>query len=129
MRAPFRIVAVVLLSFALGLHWAALQSAAWTSMLIERIQSASLADALRTTFDGKHPCNICIVVRDGRAAEQGNPAASTEAGKQSPQLELTLSPAPWLWVLDPPACMPAVTTVMGFAARLDPPPIPPPRFA
>ena len=49
MRGPLRVVAVVLLSFALGLHWAALQSVAWTSMFLERVQDVSIGEALRTT--------------------------------------------------------------------------------
>ena len=64
--------AVVLLSFSLGLHWAALQSVAWTSMFLERVQQGTLFEALQTTLDGKHPCRICLVVREGRAAAKWN---------------------------------------------------------
>ena len=32
---------------------------AWSSMLIDRCSSQSLAVAISTTFDGQHPCRLC----------------------------------------------------------------------
>lgn len=62
-------VAVVLLSLTLGWHWLALQSIAWTSMLLERTQESSFSVAWTTTFDGKHPCKICKAVAEGQSDE------------------------------------------------------------
>lgn len=63
-----RIIAAGMLSLSLGLHWAVLQSAAWAGMLVDRVQEMSVGEAIRTTFDGAHPCRLCQVVQEGRAA-------------------------------------------------------------
>jgi hypothetical protein len=39
-------------------------------MLITRSLSASVVDAVESTFDGQHPCRVCKVVSGGRQAEQ-----------------------------------------------------------
>jgi hypothetical protein len=55
----------------MGAHWAILQSVAWTGMMITYSQqSSSFKEALEKTFDGKHPCSICNVVKAGRCSEQ-----------------------------------------------------------
>jgi hypothetical protein len=55
----------------MGAHLAILQSVAWTGMVITYSQhSSSLKEALQKTFDGKHPCGICNVVKAGRCSEQ-----------------------------------------------------------
>jgi hypothetical protein len=64
------VLMIVALLTASGGHWAALQSVAWTTMLAENLQSASLSRALVKTFDGKHPCPLCKAVAAGKAAEQ-----------------------------------------------------------
>lgn len=69
-----KIVAVVLLSLSLGLHWSVLQSVAWTSMLVERTQATTFRVALQTTFDGQHPCKLCQVVRAGTSSEKQSEA-------------------------------------------------------
>lgn len=53
-----------------GLHWFALQTAAWTGMLTARASNIGLVEAARTTFDGEHPCALCRAVEKGRADEQ-----------------------------------------------------------
>jgi hypothetical protein len=59
------------LFLGMGAHWAILQSVAWTGMVITYSQhSSSFKEALQKTFDGKHPCGICKVVKAGRCSEQ-----------------------------------------------------------
>ena len=61
---------VGLLMVSVGMHWALLQSIAWTSMLVRYSQQGySVSAALVQTFDGKHPCKICRVTEAGRKAQ------------------------------------------------------------
>lgn len=110
-----------------GAHWAALQTFAWSRMLVEFSQQGSLLSAVTQTFDGQHPCRLCSQVTEGAASEQ---KARTEkgAGYQARPLEA-------LWELSvasiPPAPLsPALErTYMRPLLRgiLDQPPAPPPR--
>jgi hypothetical protein len=73
-RDVFHRIGHVLLILALigatGTHWALLQSVAWTTMLADNLRTTSFTDAVRRTFDGKHPCNLCEDVAKGRQAEK-----------------------------------------------------------
>lgn len=53
-----------------GAHWMLLQVTAWTGMIVARSQSASVGEAVRTTLDGRHPCNICRAIKEGQSDEQ-----------------------------------------------------------
>ena len=55
---------------ALGLHWFALQSLAWTMMIVEYSKQAPLRAAISQTFDGQHPCSLCHAVQKGKSAER-----------------------------------------------------------
>jgi hypothetical protein len=61
---------VTALVCVLGGHWAVLQVAAWTGMAISYSQNDSISEALSKTFDGKHPCKLCQLVKAGKKAEQ-----------------------------------------------------------
>jgi hypothetical protein len=54
-----RVTTIFALCLAIGLHWAALQSVAWTAMLIDYSKHTTLRQALTQTFDGDHPCAMC----------------------------------------------------------------------
>lgn len=54
----------------LGGHWLALQSLAWTRMLVEFSRQNSVSTAISNTFDGKHPCRICLQIRQERRQEE-----------------------------------------------------------
>ena len=63
--AKWMLVGVLMIS--IGMHWALLQSIAWTGMLIRYSQEGrSVATALAMTLDGKHPCKLCRVTESGR---------------------------------------------------------------
>lgn len=122
MRAR-RIITVLVLVLTLGLHWAALQSAAWVSMIVRYSRNTTLQQALVQTFDGQHPCALCRFVADGRKAEH-----------QERQAQLTLlkfdflceAPAAFIFAEVPPnRCEPG--DQQGFT-RCEQPPSPPPRF-
>ena len=65
---------LIILSCALylsGAHWVVLQGTAWTGMLISRSLTASVAEAVSSTFDGQHPCPMCSAITEGRCNEEG----------------------------------------------------------
>jgi hypothetical protein len=69
-RCAARVVTVVALCCSIGLHWIALQSFAWTTMIIDYSKRAPLCQAIAQTFDGAHPCSLCHVVSKGKNSEK-----------------------------------------------------------
>jgi hypothetical protein len=65
-----RFTAVLTLCFAFGLQWIALQSVAWTSMILQNTKQTSFCRAMMRTFDGAHPCSLCHVVNKGKASQE-----------------------------------------------------------
>lgn len=59
-----------MLVLSLGLHWAFLQTVAWTGMIVTYSRDASFKEAVTKTFDGEHPCPLCKVIKKGRAEEK-----------------------------------------------------------
>lgn len=57
-----RLVLMLTAALSIGLHFAVIQMVGWVSMTVEYSQKAPLSEALRMTFDGKHPCEICKLV-------------------------------------------------------------------
>lgn len=117
-------VAALLVCLTLGLHWAALQTFAWTTMIVERAQTGSLAEAIETTFDGQHPCKLCKVVRTGQAAEK-----KAESQLKLQKLELPLPESANPLELPTVAGQPAMVAVTLTPIAGHAPPLPPPRRA
>ena len=120
-------VLAVGLSLSLGLHWLALQSVAWTSMVMERSQTVSLSEAVRTTFDGQHPCRICRFIQEG---QRSDPQAERSSFPGKP-VKLEAPPAT---SLQPRLSVPApmcqkVSDPLFRPSRSAPPLLPPPRRA
>ena len=65
-----KFIVVVALITTTGLHWAVLQSVAWTTMLANNLRTQSLTEAVTHTFDGEHPCCLCKAIAAGRKSEQ-----------------------------------------------------------
>lgn len=65
-----RVATIVALCLSLGFHWLALQSIAWTTMLVENARHVPLSEAVERTFDGNHPCDLCHAVADGKKSEK-----------------------------------------------------------
>lgn len=121
MRSMARAATIVALCLSLGLHWLALQSLAWTTMLMENVWHAQLSEAVAKTFDGSHPCHLCLAVVQGKKSEK-----KSEALPASAKLDLICPSRPQIWQ---PPFVPydygAVT--LGISVRNQPPPLPPPR--
>lgn len=55
---------------SVGGHWAVLQGIAWTGMLVEySVADGSLIKAVTKTFDGEHPCKMCLSITEGKQEE------------------------------------------------------------
>jgi hypothetical protein len=59
-----------------GGHWAALKTVAWAGMLWEYSRGASVTEAVVKTFNGKHPCKLCVSIDAGRQQEQKAPVSA-----------------------------------------------------
>jgi hypothetical protein len=65
-----RAVTILALCCAIGLQWLALQSIAWTTMIVDYSKRGSLCEAIARTFDGTHPCSLCHIVDRGKTTEK-----------------------------------------------------------
>jgi hypothetical protein len=65
-----RRVVVLLVCLSLGMHWSVLQGIAWTGMLISNLAENSVVEAVEKTFDGEHPCPLCLAVKEGQKKEK-----------------------------------------------------------
>jgi hypothetical protein len=108
---------------AVGGHWTVLQSVAWVGMAVNYSQDASLAVALKKTFDGEHPCRLCVAVKEGKNQEKKRDSFKVET-----RLDLVcLAPVAYIHpnlpftLLSPPP--------VNALFRGEAPPTPPPRAA
>jgi hypothetical protein len=70
LRSVARAITIFALCCAIGLHWIALQSLAWTTMIIDYSTRGPLCQAITQTFDGAHPCSLCHAVNAGKHSEK-----------------------------------------------------------
>lgn len=68
------LVAAVLCSF--DLHLQVLQVAAWARMIVTYSQTDGLAQGVRETFDGQHPCNLCEAIEEARETSSDSISAA-----------------------------------------------------
>ena len=118
-----RAVTILALCLAIGLHWLAVQSIAWTSMIVEYSQTTSLPEALAKTFDGKHPCSLCHAVRKGQSSEKKSDFPSL-----TPKIDLICS-ARIIQLMPPVAACEYQSLAAPVHGRAQSPPVPPPRTA
>jgi hypothetical protein len=72
----------------LGGHWALLQTGAWAGMIVQCSEQVGIKAGVVETFDGAHPCPVCLAIKDGKKQEQ----------KRAPLLQAELKKdflAPW----------------------------------
>ncbi len=117
-------VAVILaVALSVGLHWALLQSVAWTGMFVSFAQQTSVKEALVKTFDGKNACRLCKLVREGQQSEK-------EKESLQPLVKIESLPCATRFVLTPPAPLSSPTGMDQAASpRAESPPLQPPRAA
>jgi hypothetical protein len=116
-----KFLVIVALVAATGLHWAALQTVAWTTMLVDNLHSASMQEALVKTFDGRHPCCLCKAIAAGKKSEKKSEAVS-------PVLKLEFPPTTEKFVLISPKPFSVFSPVeLSADSSFPKPPVPPPR--
>lgn len=117
-----KILIAVTLALTLGPQWAVLQSVAWARMFVMFARETSLADAWSDTFDGHHPCKLCVSVQKGREQDQRKQIRDDASG---PKLAV-----PWqAAAFDFFATRDPVTgAIVRLSARAEPPPRPRPRM-
>jgi len=114
---------VLVLVIAIGAHWAVLQSAAWAGMLVNYSHGSTLNEAWTKTFDGKHPCHLCKVVREGKKSERKQEMLKVEV-----KFEFSFI-AGAVWLFPPKPCRQFIAIDSSALARLEAPLTPPPRSA
>jgi len=117
-------ITVLSLGLFLGLHWAVLQSVAWVTMIAAYSEQDTFLVAVSKTFDGRHPCDLCVAIQGAR---------SDESGQDSPRIS---SQTQRDWVFETPAVVYVAPAPMRhsfvlieFNSGIPPlrPPTPPPR--
>jgi hypothetical protein len=116
-----KVLVVGALVCAIGGHWAVLQSVAWVGMFVKFSQSDPLKPALVKTFNGKHPCKLCLLIATGKKSEkkQETPKASIKLDLFSWANSLAVSPAAFAHR--------TINAVPLICMLGDGPPKPPPR--
>jgi hypothetical protein len=110
-----------------GSHWFVLQLAAWACMLVNFAQQDSFATAVQKTFDGQHPCNLCLQIREGQQQDRQDSEKQPWLNPEKmPELLLdvrlvTIPPAPAAEAESPPFVH------HRYADFIDDPLKPPPR--
>jgi Tfp pilus assembly protein PilV len=106
-----------------GAHWMLLQATAWTGMIVMRAQRAPMAEAVQTTFDGKHPCRMCSAINDGQKEQKQREFPLVKMAQEMRLVALE-------WFELPTAVMSGETQWPDFIAaalrRMEAPPTPPP---
>jgi hypothetical protein len=121
LRCTGRIVTILALCCAIGLHWVALQSLAWTTMIIDYSMRAPLRQAITQTFDGAHPCSLCHAVNTGKNSEK-------KSDLQSPASKIDMICASRAISLVPPFVrFEYATGAFSVSDSGQSPPVPPPR--
>jgi hypothetical protein len=121
LRCVGRVTTIFALCCAIGLHWVALQSVAWTTMLVEYSKRAPLHQAIKQTFDGAHPCSLCHAVAAGKNSEK-----KSDLQPATPKIDLICSTRP-IRLLSSFVPFVYATSVFFVSVSGQSPPTPPPR--
>lgn len=116
-----QLLLVLALCASVGLHWAAVQTVAWTQMLVSYTHTAGFPEAVKKTFDGEHPCDLCKAVQTGQSQEKKHEFVAAAL-----KWDAVLTAAA---IVRPPPGEPwhYPRAASELTARVDGPPTPPPR--
>ncbi len=114
-------IVVTALVLTTGLHWAALQTVAWTTMLADNLCKQTFTAAVSDTFDGQHPCPLCRVIAAGKKAEKKSTTVAT-----SLKLEFPLVANQFTLIAPAPVSALSSDRLSAPSSFLEPP-LPPPR--
>jgi hypothetical protein len=123
LRCFARTVTVFALCCTIGLQWLALQSIAWTAMIVDYSKHGSLGKAIAEAFDGAHPCSLCHIVNNGKGCEK-----KSELQPLTPKIDIIYTRRA-ITLLRPFVHFKYSTTAFSFSEIGHSPPVPPPRNA
>jgi hypothetical protein len=105
----------------LGGHWAALQVTAWVGMLVKYSQAEGVQVGISKTFDGKHPCDLCVSIAKNTQTEK-------KQGSKFDAAKIYLVAHAQGWTLQPPySSWRLRSTIASLVGCDSSPPVPPPR--
>ena len=118
-----KLFVVPLLVLSLGLHWAVLQTVAWTGMFLNFVADTSISEAVVKTFNGENPCDLCLLIKESKQPSQDDTAATAKLKFDGVVVDKAVR-------LFPPGATYELTQVVrAWNARSPAPPKPPPRTA
>jgi hypothetical protein len=121
-KSVLRVLLAAALLYGSGAHWLLVQGAAWAGMVAARSGRNSVAQALTTTFDGKHPCRVCLIVKRGSDAD-----SSPRAASEAPSVDFAFVSPPSV-VPSPMTAVASFETPASFFSIPRVPPSPPPNI-
>jgi hypothetical protein len=92
-----KFLVVVALVLTTGLHWAALQTVAWSTMLAGNLCGESFTTAVSQTFDGRHLCPLCRAILAAKKSEKKSESVATTFKMEYPPMTggiILISPSP-----------------------------------
>ena len=118
-----RLLATLCAVLLCGGHLGVLQGVAWLGMLQDRLSAGqAVGQAVSETFDGAHPCTVCLAVQDLQQQDQA-PAAPADKTLKKADKALTCAWSCPLPVVGEWSVAPAGEPFWhGFAADVETPP-------
>jgi hypothetical protein len=116
-----RAVTILALCCAIGLQWLALQSIAWTAMIVDYSKNTSLCQAIVETFDGAHPCSLCHIVNRAKTSEK-----KSNLQQLTPKLDIICATRA-ITLVRPFVHFDYITGDFSVSETGQSPPVPPPR--
>jgi len=117
-----RVLLAAALLYGSGAHWLLVQGAAWAGMVAARAGRNTVAEALITTFDGRHPCRVCLLVKRGADAD-----SAPRSARPAPTVDFAFAAAPAV-LPAAEAARPSPDASLNFASAPRVPPSPPPNI-
>lgn len=95
MPSPIRFLIALLGCLHLcGGHYGVLQGIAWTQMLIRYSAEEGWIEGAKQTFDGEHPCGLCVAISEAKQNDSSSDAPSSNRRGVDTGLELKPCPLP-----------------------------------
>ena len=92
-----RFLLIAMLFSSMGAHLAVLQTVAWAKMVMTFSRSENLNTSLQKTFDGRHPCAMCLKVKK---AAQSTASSLGASRNENPQEGILLESTPQITRID-----------------------------
>jgi hypothetical protein len=109
-----------------GALWNVVQVVAWAKMFHDYAQIMPAAQALRLTFDGSAPCDLCHISQKAQDAAREQLPRDADVGGGMEKLLLLAESAPAVVLAAPDFPWPGVVNDAG-PTRTEAVPVPPPR--